>query len=54
VEPDLVWTYQQPLPDAVELAGMLAFFDERADVVVDGRRRGRPRTEWSDRSVLRR
>jgi uncharacterized protein (DUF427 family) len=47
VEPDLVWTYQQPLPDAVELAGMLAFFDERADVVVDGRRRGRPRTEWS-------
>ena len=47
VEPHLVWTYEDPLPDAAELAGLLAFFDERVDVVVDGVRRERPVTPWS-------
>ena len=33
---DVAWTYAQPLPDSGVLAGMVAFFDERADVIVDG------------------
>jgi uncharacterized protein (DUF427 family) len=44
---DLAWSYEHPLPDAVEIAGLVAFFDERVDVVLDGVRRPRPTTPWS-------
>jgi uncharacterized protein (DUF427 family) len=44
---DVAWSYEHPLPDAVEVTGLVAFFDERVDVVVDGERRERPITPWS-------
>jgi uncharacterized protein (DUF427 family) len=44
---DVAWSYDDPLPDAPEIAGLIAFFDERVDVVVDGVRRERPTTPWS-------
>jgi uncharacterized protein (DUF427 family) len=44
---DVAWSYEHPLPDAVEITGMVAFFDERVDVVLDGVRRPRPVTPWS-------
>jgi uncharacterized protein (DUF427 family) len=39
---DLAWSYEQPLPDAVALAGLVAFWDERVDMWLDGERRERP------------
>jgi uncharacterized protein (DUF427 family) len=39
---DLGWTYEEPLPDAVALGGLVAFWDERVDVFLDGELRGRP------------
>ena len=45
--PDIAWTYEEPLPEAAQVTGLLAFFDERADVTVDGDRQERPRTQWS-------
>ena len=39
---DIGWTYEQPLPDGPPVAGLVAFWDERVDVVFDGQRRGRP------------
>ena len=39
---NLAWSYEQPLPDAVAIAGLVAFWDERVDVFVDGERRERP------------
>jgi uncharacterized protein (DUF427 family) len=45
--PDLAWTYEQPLSDAAEVAGHLAFFDEHVDVILDGEPRPRPVTPWS-------
>jgi uncharacterized protein (DUF427 family) len=47
---DLVWTYEQPLADAHELTGLMACFDERADVFVDGQRLERPDTPWRTRT----
>lgn len=47
---DVAWYYPHPLPDAAELAGLVAFFDEHVDVVVDGVRRERPTTPWSKRA----
>jgi uncharacterized protein (DUF427 family) len=48
-EADVAWTYREPLRDASEVAGRIAFFDERVDVIVDGERLDRPVTPWSRR-----
>jgi uncharacterized protein (DUF427 family) len=48
-EDDLVWSYPEPLRDAAEVTGLLAFFNERVDIVVDGMRLERPVTPWSPR-----
>lgn len=45
---DLAWSYAEPLREASEVAGRVAFFDERVDVVLDGVRRERHVTPWSD------
>lgn len=47
--PDIAWTYHEPLHDAELVRDRICFFDERLDVVVDGKRRDRPATPWSDR-----
>ncbi|HST64194.1 MAG TPA: DUF427 domain-containing protein [Mycobacteriales bacterium] len=44
---DLVWYYPAPFNDAAPVKDLLAFYDEKVDVTVDGARRGQPRTEWS-------
>jgi uncharacterized protein (DUF427 family) len=44
---DLVWYYPEPLNDAVPVRDLVAFYDEKVDVIVDGSRHGRPITEWS-------
>ncbi len=46
---DLAWTYQQPLREASHVQDLVAFFDERVDVVLDGKRLERPVTPWSAR-----
>ncbi len=47
VLPDIAWTYEHPLHDAAQIRGLLAFFGERIDVVLDGERLKRPITPWS-------
>jgi uncharacterized protein (DUF427 family) len=44
---DVAWTYRQPLREAAEIAGRVAFFNERVDIAVDGERLERPVTPWS-------
>ncbi|MDT5013595.1 MAG: hypothetical protein QOH57_5212 [Mycobacterium sp.] len=45
---DIAWTYPEPLHDAAKVRDYVCFFNERVDVVVDGRREERPRSPWSD------
>jgi len=47
VVPDLAWTYAFPIPEQPKIAGLVAFFDERVDVRVDGVRQERPTSAWS-------
>ena len=47
--PDLAWTYEQPLHEAAGTRDLVAFFDERVDVVLDGEHLKRPVTPWSPR-----
>lgn len=44
LHPDLAWTYDYPLPAVSAIAGLVAFFDEKVDVVVDGIPQDRPVT----------
>jgi uncharacterized protein (DUF427 family) len=46
---DVAWMYREPLREAAEVAGRIAFFDERVDITVDGERQARPETPWSTR-----
>src|SRR6266566_5133208 len=48
--PDIAWTYPDPQHDAARVRDLIAFFDERIDVILDGERRARPVTPWSDGS----
>jgi uncharacterized protein (DUF427 family) len=44
---DLVWSYPRPIPENPRIAGLLCFFNERVDLVVDGEPQDRPVTPWS-------
>jgi uncharacterized protein (DUF427 family) len=44
---DLVWSYQDPIPEAAKMKGYLCFFNERVDLEVDGEEQERPLTQWS-------
>ena len=45
--PDIAWSYRTPLPESEKIAGLVAFYDERADIVVDGELQERPVTKFS-------
>jgi uncharacterized protein (DUF427 family) len=47
VHPNLAWSYPTPLRESEQIAGHVAFFDEKVDVVVDGTPQERPRTPFS-------
>jgi uncharacterized protein (DUF427 family) len=47
VHEGLAWQYRSPLPESQKIAGLIAFFDERVDVTVDGVRQDRPRSPFS-------
>jgi uncharacterized protein (DUF427 family) len=44
---DLAWTYHYPLPAVAPIAGMIAFYNEKLDVIVDGVALARPKTQFS-------
>jgi uncharacterized protein (DUF427 family) len=46
VHPDLAWSYHYPLPAVSAIAGLIAFYDEKVDVVVDGAPQERPITHF--------
>ena len=44
---NIAWTYREPLRDALPIAGLVAFFNERVEIEVDGERQPCPPTPWS-------
>jgi uncharacterized protein (DUF427 family) len=47
VIPDLAWSYRTPLPESTKIAGLIAFYNEKVDLYVDGVRQERPTTKFS-------
>lgn len=44
---NFVWAYEDPIPEATKISGMLCFFNEKIDLFVDGELQERPITPWS-------
>jgi uncharacterized protein (DUF427 family) len=44
---DLVWSYPDPIAELPGVKGLLCFFDEHVDMVIDGVKVPRPVTPWS-------
>ena len=44
---DLAWSYRTPLPESQKIAGLVAFYNERVDLFIDGKLQDRPVTEFS-------
>jgi uncharacterized protein (DUF427 family) len=41
------WSYPTPLPESEAIAGLMAFYNEKADILIDGVPQERPRTKFS-------
>jgi uncharacterized protein (DUF427 family) len=44
LHPDLAWTYHYPLPAVAAITGLVAFYNEKLDMSVDGVKLERPQT----------
>jgi uncharacterized protein (DUF427 family) len=47
LHPDVAWAYDFPTRQLEPIAGLIAFFNERVDLTVDGERLARPKTHFS-------
>jgi uncharacterized protein (DUF427 family) len=45
--PAIAWEYLEPIPAVADLAGLVCFFGERAEIEVDGEPQEMPPTPWS-------
>jgi uncharacterized protein (DUF427 family) len=44
---DLIWFYEEPLPEVGRIKGRLCFYNEKVDIELDGERQERPESPWS-------
>ncbi|GII03996.1 DUF427 domain-containing protein [Planobispora takensis] len=44
---DLAWSYRTPLEESQRVAGLICFYNEKADIYVDGVLQDRPKTPFS-------
>lgn len=45
--PDIAWSYDFPTRQLLSIAGLVAFYNEKVDIVLDGQRLARPSTHFS-------
>jgi uncharacterized protein (DUF427 family) len=46
VHPDPAWTYDFPTRQLVPVAGLVAFYNEKVDIFLDGEQCDRPKTHF--------
>ena len=44
---NMAWSYPAPLPESQKIAGLMAFYNEKLDLFIDGVRQERPKTHFS-------
>ena len=45
--PDLAWGYDDPLPESAPVKGLICFYNEKVDLIIDGERLASPTTKFS-------
>ena len=48
VVPDVAWSYPEPIAENPKIRDLVCFFNERVDLVIDGRPVPRPLSPWSE------
>src|SRR5262245_45658940 len=43
----LAWSYRAPIPESEQIAGLICFYNEKVEVIVDGVAQQQPRTKFS-------
>jgi uncharacterized protein (DUF427 family) len=46
MQPDLAWSYDFPTRELLPIAGLIAFYNEKVDLFVDGQPLERPQTHF--------
>ncbi len=49
--PDIAWAYDFPTRQLLPIAGLVAFYNEKVDITLDGKQLPRPQTQFSSRAV---
>lgn len=44
---DVVWIYRTPLPESQKVAGLACFYNEKVDLIIDGKPQARPESPFS-------
>jgi len=44
---DIVWGYPTPLEESIRVAGLVSFYNEKVDIIIDGVPQDRPKTMFS-------
>ena len=47
VHENIAWAYPDPIPEMPKIKDLLAFYNEKLDIYVDGVLQERPHTYWS-------
>jgi uncharacterized protein (DUF427 family) len=47
LHPDMAWAYDFPTRQLLPIAGLISFYNELVDVIIDGERLPRPKTHFS-------
>jgi uncharacterized protein (DUF427 family) len=47
LQENLAWSYPTPLPESQKISGLIAFYNEKVDLYLDGVRQQRPSTKFS-------
>ena len=47
LHPDIAWSYEYPASQVAQIAGLVAFYNERLDIFVDGQELPRPSTHFA-------
>jgi uncharacterized protein (DUF427 family) len=47
VHENIVWSYEIPIPEAEGITGLMSFYNEHVDLIVDGEKQPRPDTPYS-------
>ena len=44
---NMVWSYENPIPECPKIKGLVCFFNEKVDIYLDGELQARPITPWT-------